>query len=454
MKQENTFLHGKIVPPLIKFAIPLMLSLILQALYGAVDLMVVGHFGTTSSVSAVSIGGQLMQTITGIIIGLTTGVTVLIAQSVGSQDNERAGKIVASMIKLLSSIAIVLSLILVIFTPQIVSMLNTPPEAVEQTIAYIRICGAGVVFISAYNAISGIFRGVGNSKSPLLFIAIACGVNVVADLILVGYFKMDAAGAALATVLAQGVSVVFSVLYIKRGNLPFFISKEHFKDNKEIRSILKMGTPIALQDCMTSLSFLIITGIVNSMGVIASASLGISGKLFIFQAMVPLAFMSALSAFVAQNIGANQPKRAKKALFFASGFSFCCGAIMFYISHFHGDLLAKVFESNPEVIASTALFLKSASFEHFFIPLCFCFLGYFNGLGKTSFVMAQGLAAAFLFRIPLSYYFASLPNSDMYAMGIPVAISAGVSLVLSLLYFAYLQYKSSKSNIAMATCNE
>ena len=245
---ENTFLKGKILPPLIKFAFPLMLSQLLQALYGAVDLIVVGHYATTADFSAVSTGSQLMQGITGIIIGLTTGVTVLIGQAVGAGDNNRAGAVSAGMIKLLLVISVLFSAVLLLLAPQALSLMKIPAAAAAPAADYVRICGAGTLFISAYNAISGLFRGVGNSKMPLVFIAVACIFNIIGDLILVGGFGMGAAGAAYATVFAQAVSVLFSVIYIARGGLPFKITKACFNDRGSVKSILKTGTPIALQD--------------------------------------------------------------------------------------------------------------------------------------------------------------------------------------------------------------
>lgn len=436
--ENNTFLEGKIFSPLINFAIPLMLSLILQALYGAVDLMVVGHFGNTASVSAVATGSQVMQSITGIIIGLTTGVTVLIGQAIGACDNNRASEIVAGMTKLLLCVSLIISVGMIVFAEQAAHIMNVPAKAFAQTVVYIRICAAGTIFISSYNAISGIFRGIGNSKLPLLFIFIACIANIIGDIFLVGILKLDAAGAAIATVLAQAISVAFSVWYIQKNGLPFKITRDNFKSSEPVIAILKVGTPIALQDFLTSISFLIITSIINSLGLIASASIGISEKMFIFFAIVPMSFMSALSAFVAQNIGARQEKRATKSLFIAMSISFVFGTAMFLLTFFAGDMMAMIFEKDTLVIASTAEYLRGCSFEHLIISISFCFLGYFNGLGKTTFVMSQGLISSFLIRIPLSYYLSRLPNTGMFTIGLAVPASAFVSLALNLIYFVFI----------------
>lgn len=444
--QENTFLKGRILPPLIKFALPLMLSQLLQALYGAVDLIVVGHYGTTADFSAVATASQLMQGITGIIIGLTTGVTVLIGQAIGSGNSKRAGEISAGMTKLLIIISLVFFAVLTLFAPQALDLLKIPLSAKAAGTVYIRICAAGVIFISAYNAISGLFRGVGNSKMPLLFILIACIFNIIGDIILVGVFKMGAAGAALATVLAQTVSVIFSVIYILRGGLPFKITKESFKARGAVGRILKTGVPIALQDFLTRVSFLILTAILNSLGLVASASIGISEKLFLFLSIIPISFMSALSAFVAQNIGAGNRERAYKSLKISVGISFIFGILTFVATFFFPEILAAAFEKNPEVIAAAARYQRGCAAEHLFISVFFCMLGYFNGLGKTDFVMFQGIFTAFAVRIPLSYLLSRGASPDLFKIGLAVPASALVSFLLCLMYLIYLN-KKEKSKL-------
>lgn len=444
--QENTFLKGRILPPLIKFALPLMLSQLLQALYGAVDLIVVGHYGTTADFSAVATASQLMQGITGIIIGLTTGVTVLIGQAIGSGNGKRAGEISAGMTKLLIVISLIFFAVLSLFAPQALDLLKIPLAAKAAGTVYIRICAAGVVFISAYNAISGLFRGVGNSKMPLIFILIACVVNIIGDIILVGVFKMGAAGAALATVLAQTVSVIFSVIYILKGGLPFKITKESFKARGAVGRILKTGVPIALQDFLTRVSFLILTAILNSLGLVASASIGISEKLFLFLSIIPISFMSALSAFVAQNVGAGNRERAYKSLKISVGISFIFGILTFVATFFFPEILAAAFEKNPEVIAAAARYQRGCAAEHLFISVFFCMLGYFNGLGKTDFVMFQGIFTAFAVRIPLSYLLSRGASPDLFKIGLAVPASALVSFLLCLIYLIYLN-KKEKSKL-------
>lgn len=436
--KDNEFLTGKIAPTLIKFSLPLMLSLVLQALYGAVDLVIVGKFADTSSVSAVATGSQVMQSLTVIITGLSMGVTILIGQAMGEKDNKKIGLIISSQIKLFAVITIALTVLIYIFADKLAFLMSVPIEALNSTVEYIRVCSLGMIFIASYNSISGIFRGIGNSKSPFIFVSIACVVNILLDLLFIKQLHMNAFGAALATVIAQAVSVIFSLFYIKFNNLPFKVSRENFKNTSYVKGILKVGGPIVLQDLLTCISFLIITSIVNSLGLIASASVGVAEKMFVFLSLVPMSFMSALSAFVANNVGAKEFKRANKSLRVAISISFVCGVCIFLLTFFAGEVLASIFTSDSLVISSTALYLKGCSFEYIFISISFCLLGYFNGHAKTTFVMAQGLISAFLVRVPLSFYFSRLPNTNMFLISLAVSISALVTFILCIIYYKWL----------------
>lgn len=438
---ENAFLSGPILPALLRFSLPLMLSLVLQALYGAVDLAVVGQFASTASVAAVATGSQMMQTATVVAAGLTMGVTVLVGRAMGAGDREAAGTVAAAQIRLFTVVALVLTAVIIALAPCASRWMNVPAEAMGETVRYVRICGGGMVFVTAYNAVSGIFRGIGNSRSPLLFVLVACAVNVALDLLFVAGFGMAAAGAALATIIAQAASVLFSLVYLHRHPLPFSIPRRSASVPSAMRNILRVGTPIALQDALVHVSFLLITSIVNTLGVVASASIGVSEKYFAILSIVPSAFLSALSAFVAQNMGARQPRRAVRALLAAQGISFLFGAAIFLAAFFRGGLLASLFDKDPAVIAATADYMRGSAFEYLMVPVTFCFLGYFNGREHTAFVMLQGLLSSFLVRIPLSYYLSRLPNTGMFTISLAVPVSAAVSLTLCLLYFLRLRRK-------------
>lgn len=446
--ENSTILEGKIFPPLIRFTIPLLLAILLQALYGAVDLVIVGKFCSTSSVAAVSNGSQVMYTVTGIITGLTMGVTVIVGQFIGARDYGGASRTVGATTKLFAVFALILTAALYFLSAPITRGLDVPEEAVVKTVSYLKICSLGMVFIVAFNAISGLFRGVGDSKSPLIFIAIACGVNIAGDLLLVGWLKLDAAGAAIATVFAQAVSVAFSVAKIKRGGLNFDVTKEDFRaTGLTERMILKVGAPISIEDGLVSFSFLVIMGIVNSLGLAASASLGIAEKLFLFLSIVPMSFMSGLSAFVAQNIGARQEERALKSMWIAMAISFCFGVCMFLLTFFAGDFLARIFTDDAEVIEDARLYLKGVSGEYVLLPITFCFLGYFNGIGRTHLVLAEGLVSAFLVRIPLSYLFSRMPDTNMFKIALAVPAAAVVSLIMCVFFFLFEKKRRAKLKI-------
>ncbi len=452
MKQKSDFLQGNITKPLMLFALPLLLSFVLQALYGAVDLFVVGQFSetpeqATAAVAAVGTGSQLMHAFTTILIALSTGNTILIAQRMGAGDVAGANRIMMASTKIISIATITLAVLGMALAGPLVSLMHVPAEAVSQTVAYVRICSGGLIFVGAYNGISSVFRGVGNSLSPLIFVAISCLINIAIDFALVAGLKMDASGAAIATVVAQATSVIFSIFYIKRAKLPFRYNKAEFMKSKSVVKVLKIGSPIALQDFLAAMSFLIITGIVNGLGLVESASIGITEKLFMFLSIVPMSFMSALSAFVAQNMGAGKPERARKALIISVLISFVIGVGITLLTFFGGEQLARIFEQDPAVIAATGEYLRGTAYEYFLISISFCMLGYFNGRGHTVFVMAQGLGTAFLIRIPLSYVFANQENPQLYTIGLAVSISSAVCLALCIVYYFAIYMNDKKKGL-------
>lgn len=435
-KAPDDFLTGPILPTLLRFALPLMLSLLLQALYGGVDLAVVGRFSSAASSAAVATGSQFMLSATCIITGLTMGVTVLVGKAIGGRDPEAAGCVVAGQIFLFSAVAVILTAVMVGLAPQAARLLQVPAAALPEAVSYIRICSGGMVFITAYNTISGIFRGIGNSRSPFLFVLIACMVNVFLDLLLVGVFHLSAAGAAMATVISQAASVAFSAVYMWRHPLPFPVTRESFRQKKvAICAILRVGSPIAAQDLLVNISFLMITGFVNALGVAEANSVGISEKLFSLLAIVPMAFMSALSAFVAQNIGGGKPERALRSLWLAMGVSCAIGVLVFLMNFFAGAVPASLFSKSPEVIAASVRYLKGSSFEYLLAPAIFCFLGYFNGRERTALVMLQGVLSSLLIRVPLSYLFSRAAKPSLLLISTAVPISSLASLLLCLFCF-------------------
>ena len=379
MKQTLEFTEGRIFAPLIRFALPVLFALFLQTMYGAVDLLVVGQFGGDLAdvyVSAVSTGSQIMMTLTFMVTGLAMGLTVYVGRKIGAGQKEEAGKVIASGIWLFGVISIVLTVAMVAASPTLARLMLAPAEAFDDTVSYILICSAGTVFIVAYNLIGSIFRGIGDSKIPLLTVSIACVLNIAGDLLLVAVFHMGAAGAAFATVFAQAASVLLSLVIIRKRELPFTFSIKDIRPNHTyITQTLKLGTPIALQDLLVSFSFLFIIAIVNNLGLTESAGVGVAEKMCGFLMLVPSAYMQSMSAFVAQNIGAKKPDRAKKALFCGIASSFVAGIIMGYFTFFHGDLLAGIFAKDSSIILAAAEYLKAYAFDCVLTSFLFCFVG-------------------------------------------------------------------------------
>ena len=451
MSKVSNFTEGKILSPLLKFIIPILAALFLQTMYGAVDLLIVGRFGNAADVSAVSTGSQIMQVITLAITGLTMGITILIGQKLGEGRRKEAGNVVGSGISIFAVIAVIITILFVTFAPSVAKSMQTPAEAFDSTVTYLRICCSGLVFIIAYNVIGGVFRGLGDSKTPLMTVLIACIVNIVADLIFVGVFKMAATGAALATVLAQTVSVVLSLIIITRRGLPFEFDLKSIKFHKGLTSqILKFGAPIALQDLLVQISFLVILMIGNSMGVTQSAGMGIAEKLVGFIMLMPSAFAQAVSAFVAQNFGARKYDRAKKALLCAVATSLVCGVFMFYLSFFHGNLLSGIFSTDETVIMASWDYLKAYGIDCLFTAILFCMVGFFNGCGRTTFVMIQGVVGAFLVRIPVSLLMSKIEPVSLFNVGLATPTSTVVQIILCIGYFIFLSktlFKVSNNNI-------
>ena len=423
MNRTGSFIEGPILTPLLRFTLPVLLALFLQAMYGAVDLMVVGRFGQPADVSAVSTGSQVMQTVTSLVTGLSMGATVLLGQRLGEGRPEEGGKVLGSATALFAAVALALTAVMLWTAAPLSELMRAPAEAFAQTAAYVRICSGGAVFIVAYNVLGAMFRGIGDSKTPLLTVTIACAANIVGDLLLVGGFGLGVSGAALATVLAQAVSVALSLLFIRRRGLPFAFSVKDIRvDFPRIGRILRLGVPVALQDVLVSISFLAIAAIVNGLGVIASAGVGVAEKLCGFIMLAPSSFGQSLSAFVAQNIGAGRKDRAKRAMLYGMGASLCCGVVLAWLSFFHGGLLSGLFARDAEVIAAAADYLRAYAVDTLLTSILFCFIGYFNGRGNTAFVMAQGIVGAFLVRIPVSLLMSRMEPVSLFRVGLATPV--------------------------------
>ena len=407
------FTQGNILEKLVAFMMPILGALILQAAYGAVDLLVVGRFGSTSGLSAVSTGSQVLNLVTFVVIQFAMGITVLIARYLGEKRPERIGAVIGGGAVVFTMMSVALFIAMVGFARPISVLMQAPAEAVDLTASYVRICGAGIFFIVAYNLLSAIFRGLGDSKSPLLFVLVACIVNIIGDLVLVAGLHMDAAGAAIATVTAQALSVVFAVMLLLKKDLPFAITKKDFRLNPQCRKFLKIGLPLALQEFLTQISFLALCAFVNRLGLEASSGYGVACKIVNFAMLVPSSLMQSMASFVSQNIGAGKKKRAKQSMFTGIGVGLAVGCVVFVLVLFKGDVLCSVFSTDAAVIQNGFAYLKGFAPETLVTAILFSMVGYFNGNNKTVWVMTQGLIQTLLVRLPLAYFMSIQPNASL-----------------------------------------
>ena len=444
MNDKADFTQGSILKKLVFFMLPVLGALILQAAYGAVDLLVVGRFGSTSGLSAVSTGSQVLNLVTFVVIQFAMGITVLIARYLGEKKPQQIGAVIGGAVLVFTCISVGLFVLMVCFARPISILMQAPTEAVDLTSQYVRICGSGIFFIVAYNLMSAIFRGLGDSKSPLLFVLVACIVNVIGDLFFVAVLHKDAAGAAVATVMAQALSVVFAVILLLKKELPFAIKKSDFRFNPQCKKFLKIGLPLALQECLTQLSFLALCAFVNRLGLEASSGYGVACKIVNFAMLVPSALMQSMASFVSQNVGAGKTKRAKKSMVTGIGVGLAVGCVVFLLVMFKGDVLAGFFSTDAAVIQNGYDYLKGFALETIVTAVLFSMIGYFNGNNKTLWVMAQGLTQTLLVRLPLAYFMSIQPNASLTKIGLAAPVSTIVGIVLNVGFFIYLERVGNK----------
>lgn len=447
MEGKSDFTSGSILRKLTSFMFPILGALILQAMYGAVDVMMVGWFGSTEGLSGVSTGSSIINLITFVLTGLAMGITVIIGRCLGEKNEERIGSVIGNAIAFFALIGVILTVLIVFFARQIAILMRSPMEAVEETANYVRICGAGLLFIIAYNVISCIFRGLGNSRLPLIFVLIACITNIIGDYVLIAVFNMDESGAALATVAAQAVSVILSLIILRREKLPFSLKLSDIRLSGQIRDLLKVGTPVALQELLTLISFLALVAFINRIGLDASSGYGVANKIVSFVMLIPSAIMQSMSSFVAQNVGAGREERARKAMFTGMVIGMAIGMIVFYFTFFHGDLVSAVFSRDSHVITRSAEYLRGFAFEAVVTSILFSFIGYYNGHQKTVFVMIQGLLQTLLVRLPVAYLMSSEPDPSLTRIGMAAPLATIFGILINLVYFIHFQKRLSSARL-------
>ena len=415
---EKNLTTGSVFKTIVYFALPYLLSYFLQTLYGMADLFIIGQFNGVDSITAVSNGSQVMHMLTVIIVGLAMGVTVTIGHAIGAARQDKASVIVGNTIVLFMSLSIVLTIILTANVGNIVKLIGIPSEAVDGTVKYLIVCFIGIPFITAYNIISAIFRGLGDSKRPMYFIAVACVANIVIDYLLIGVFNMGSVGTALGTTLSQTLSVIISLIAIVKTDVGIKLNKSDFKIDKDtITEIIKIGIPVAVQDGCIQVAFIIITVIANSRGLDEAAAVGIVEKVISALFIVPSSMLATVSALAAQNIGAGKHDRASKTLWYAILITTVYGFIVTLIVELNCDFIVEMFTTDTMVIMFGAQYLSSYIVDSIFAGVHFSFSGYFAACGKSYIGFIHNIAAIALLRVPGSYL-ASIKFPDtLFPMG-------------------------------------
>lgn len=441
---ENDLSKGNVVKQLIIFAFPFIVSNFIQSLYSVADMVIVGQFCGTYSMSGVNIGSQITLLVTNLVIGLSAGATVLIGQYLGAGDKDALKETIGTLFSTLIVLGIIMTAIMFFLRTPILRLVKTPGQAFEEAQSYLLITSLGTIFIFGYNALSAVMRGMGDSKNPLKFVAVACIINIVLDIIMVAGFKWAAFGAGLATIISQAASMILCIIYLRKNNFIFDFSLSSFKFHEErLNVLLKVGVPTSIQNVATTVSFLFLTAMVNSIGVTESAALGAVGKFNAFAVLPPLAMSSAISAMCAHNIGAGEEKRAVKTLFTGMVISVIMSASVFALSRIFPAQIMRMFADDSEMVAAGMIYLSSFSFDYIIVPFVFSLNGLFIGSGHTTFSLINGVLSAILIRIPAAYFFGFIMKMGLFGVGLGAPAASLISLILGILFFISGKWKKS-----------
>lgn len=436
--------QGNYKKKLLKFSLPYLGAYFLQAFYGAADLFVVGKFNGTSAISAVTIGSQLMLIITGFIVGCAMGCTVLLGHNLGANDKKAAAKTLGNTILFFLFIAALLTPLMIFLTPNLISLLQTPAEAVQEAVQYTLICSIGIPFITAFNVIAAVFRGMGDSKTPLKIVAVACVINIFGDFLFTGFLGMDTVGVAIATSSAQLISSIFGILLLTKRKLPFsFEKKDLHVDFYFIRKISSIGFPVAAQDTLINISFILLTVIANSRGLVASSAVGVVEKVVSFIFMVPSSMLSSISALTAQNRGAGKPERAVKTLRFGIFLTAVFGFVMLILAWILPQYFNGIFTSDPDVLLQANQYLKTYAIDFVLVAFTFCINGYLCGCEKSLVTFMHNVLSIFLVRIPVAWLLSNHFPDSLEPMGLASPLGSLLSILILTLYFLVSRRKQS-----------
>lgn len=444
---ERNLTTGSVAKNLILFSLPYLLSYFLQTLYGMADLFIIGQYEGVASTTAVSVGSQVMHMLTVMIVGLAMGTTVSIGQAVGAGDKRKASHFIGNTVTLFMAVSVTLTIVLLLLVDPIVSVMSTPAQAVEGTAAYLTVCFIGIPFITAYNIISSVFRGMGDSKTPMYFIAIACVVNIALDYLFMGAMHFGPTGAALGTTLSQAISVIVAFAFIRKKR-SITIERSDLKPSRaSMGKLLSIGVPVAMQDGLIQIAFIIITVIANRRGLNDAAAVGIVEKIMSFLFLVPSSMLSAVSALGAQNIGANKPERAIKTLLYAIIITVSFGLVVAVSTQFVADQIVALFTDDVKAIRLGGQYFRGYIWDCMFAGIHFSFSGYFCAIGKSGLSFLHNILAVTLVRVPGAYLTSKLFPATLFPMGLATAGGSLLSVAVCLIAFAILRHKAAAAEV-------
>ena len=439
---ERNLSKGNVTKQLFLFALPFLLSNLIQSLYSVADMIIVGQFSGAVSMSGVNIGSQITFIITNIIFGLCVGGTVLIGQYMGAGDREAIKEVIGTLFTGLLILAAVITVLMLALQTPLLRLIQTPEEAFSEASGYFFVTMLGTVFIFGYNALSAVMRGLGDSRNPLIFVSIACVTNIGLDLLFVAVFGWGAVGAAVATVISQALSMLLCVAYLRKNKFIFDFRLASFQMHKRrLRQIFVIGLPTALQNGIVGVSFVFLTAFANSIGYAASAAVGAVGKYNGFAILPAVAMSSSVSAMAAHNIGAGEYGRAKKTML--TGMLFACAITfpLFIVTELFPGAIIRVFNDDPDLIAYGAEYLRMFAVDYLMVPFLFCFNGLFIGAGHTRFSLFNGMISALVVRVPAAYLFGFTFGWGMRGIGVGAPFATLTAMVIAVIYFMSNRWK-------------
>lgn len=439
---EKNLTSGSVFRNIVYFSLPYLLSYFLQTLYGMADLFIIGQFNGVGDITAVSVGSQVMHMLTVMIVGLAMGSTVSIGKAVGAKHPERARTVIGNTVTLFMGVSAVCMILLLALVRPVVSLMSTPEEAVAGTVTYLTVCFVGIPFITVYNIISSIFRGLGDSKSPMYFIAVSCVANIAMDYLFIGVFHMGTVGAALGTTVSQTVSVILALTVISRQKTGIKLAKDCFKPQREtMGQILKIGVPVALQDGFIQIAFIVITVIANRRGLNDAAAVGIVEKVIGVVFLVPSTMLSTVSALSAQNIGAGKHDRAAATLRYAVFITVGYGMAVSLVTQFAAAPIVGMFTEDAAVVLLGGQYLRGYIWDCIFAGIHFSFSGYFCAYGMSGLSFLHNFLSIVLVRIPGAFLASKYFADTLFPMGLAAPGGSLLSVLVCVVAYIWMRSK-------------